>query len=154
GEPKGITRPRLLAELEGRHLTSERVDADLRETGLPSEVGVVRRLDPGLADPVAGFVALLAELLQLSGRDLARVTQDLGSKRGVRVVAEVDLRDLHSGELRTVLVEVVDLLLADGGLHDDRRQRVVPSLVHLPRQIARRDVEYACEPLNELVATC
>ena len=50
------------------------------------------------------------------------------------------------------LVEVVDLLLADRGLHDDRRQRVEAALVHLARERARRHVEHLREPLHEVVA--
>ena len=52
-----------------------------------------------------------------------------------------------------MLVEVVDLLLAHRGLHDDRRQRVEASLLDLARERARRDVENLAEALDELVAT-
>ena len=50
-----------------------------------------------------------------------------------------------------MLVEVVDLLLSDGRLHDDRRQRVEAALVDLPRQRARRDVENAGQAPHEVV---
>ena len=86
---------------------------------------------PGLADPVTCAVAVLAEPLELLGRDLARVAEDLRRERRVRVVAQVDLHDLHAGELGLVLVEVVDLLLADRRLDDDRRQRVEAALLDL-----------------------
>ena len=94
--------------------------------------------------PVAGAVSVPAERLQLLRRDLAGVAEDLRGERPVRVVAEVDLDDLDARELGLVLVQVVDLLLADRGLDDDRRQRDrMRALVHLAREVARRDVEDA-----------
>ena len=50
-----------------------------------------------------------------------------------------------------MLVEVVHLFLADRGLHDDRRERVEPALVDLPREFRRLDVEHGGQPLHELV---
>ena len=50
-----------------------------------------------------------------------------------------------------MLVEVVDLFLADRGLHDDRRERVEPALVDLPLEFRRLDVEHGGQPLHELV---
>ena len=37
-----------------------------------------------------------------------------------------------------MLVEVVDLLLADRGLHDDRRERIETALLDLPGELSRR----------------
>ena len=57
------------------------------------------------------------------------------------IVAEVDLNDLDARELRLVLVQVVDLLLADRRLHDDRGERVEATRVDLAGELSRRDVE-------------
>ena len=63
-----------------------------------------------------------------------RTWSDLRRERGVGVVAQIDLDDLDTGELGLVLVEVVDLLLAHGGLDHDRSQRVEAALLHLARE--------------------
>ena len=68
---------------------AERIDAQLGDTGLSPEVRVERGLDAGLADAVAQQVALLAEPLQLRGRDLAHVAEHLGQQLLRRVRAQV-----------------------------------------------------------------
>ena len=120
--------------------------------GAPAQVGVVRGLDSGLPDPVAAAVVVLAEPLQLLGRDLADVPEDVGGQRVVLVVAEVDLRDLDARELRLVLEQVVGLLLADGRLHRDRRERIGAALLDLLRELSRRDVHDRREAPDEVVA--
>src|SRR5262249_61957969 len=67
-----------------------------------------------------------------------RVAEHLRGERRVRISAQIDLRDLHAGEIVLVLVEVVDLLLADRRLHDDRGERVEAVLRHLARERPRR----------------
>src|SRR5262249_37322812 len=101
--------------------------------------------DPRLSDAVAGAVAVLAEALQLVRRDLPCVAEHLRGERRVRISAQIDLRDLHAREIVLVLVEVVDLLLADGRLHDDRGERVEAMLRHLAHERPRRDAEHTRE---------
>ena len=72
-------------------------------------------------------------------------------ERPVRVVAEVDLDDLHPRELRLVLVEVVDLLLADRRLHDDRGQRIEAARLDLASERAGGHVQHLGEPLHDVV---
>ena len=67
---------------------AERVDAELRPPGRPSQVPVERRLDAGLADAVSRAVALILRRLQLVLRDLADVAEDLGRERLVLVVPQ------------------------------------------------------------------
>ncbi len=133
-------------------LPAERVDANLGNAVLASQVRVVGGLEACLSDAVAGAVAVLAELLQLLRRDLARVPEDLRGESRVRIVPKIDLDDLDPGELRPPLVQVVHLLLADRGLDDDRRERIEAALLHLPREGAGRHVEDVREPLHEVVA--
>ena len=150
-EPKRVARPRLAPGHVRAHLPTHRVDAELVETAFATQVRVERSLDPRLADAVAGAVALPTKLLELLGRDLPGVPEQLRGERPVRISAEVDLDDLDSGELGLVLVQVVDLLLSDRGLHRDRRDGIEASLRHLAREGPRRDVQDAREPLDEVV---
>ncbi len=53
-----------------------------------------------------------------------------------------------------MLVQIVDLLLADRCLHDDRGQRVETSRVDLTGELSRLDVEDTGEAPHELVAAC
>ena len=101
---------------------------------------------------VARLGSVLAEALQLLRGDLARVAEHLRGQRRVRIAAKVDLDDADAGELGLVLVEVVDLLLADRRLHDDRGQRVETSRVDLTRELPRLDVEDTGQAPHELVA--
>ena len=73
-------------------------------------------------------------------------------ERRVLVVAEVDLRDLDAGELGLVLEQVVDLLLADRGLHRDRGERIGVALVDLPGELSRRDVDDRREATDKVIA--
>ena len=66
-EPERVAGRRLLPRLDRAHLPAERVDADLREPGTPAQVRVVGRLDPRLADAVAGAVAVLRSCFSSSG---------------------------------------------------------------------------------------
>src|SRR5258708_21472 len=95
--------------LESRARPPERVDAPARHPGHAARELGVGRVDAGLAEDVAGAIAELDARLQLLRRDLARVAEELGGERAVRVVAEVRLGDLDARELRLALVEVVDL---------------------------------------------
>ena len=98
----------------------------------PAQVGVVDGLDPGLADAVAGRVALVGLRLELLGVDLADVAEDLGGEGPLVVVAQVRLGDLDAGELALVLHQVGGLELADVGVDRDRRERVaLQALRHL-----------------------
>ena len=119
-----------------------------------AQVLVERRLDPGLADLVAAaVVGLLPQLLlQLGGRDLADVAEDLRAERLVRVVAQVRLLDLHARELRRVLLQVVDLVVVDGRLHRDRRQRIDAPVLDLACEADHRHVEHRGEALDHPVA--
>ncbi len=105
-------------------------------------------LDARLADVVTGAIAIQA--LELLWRDLTRVTEDLRSERRVLVVTEVDLDDLDAGELGLMLVQIVDLLLANGRLDGDGCERIEPPFVDLARESLGRDVQNAGEALDEL----
>ena len=56
-----VARPGLAAELEVAHLVPERVDAYLGPAVFAAEIGVERRLDPGLADPVSRAIAVASK---------------------------------------------------------------------------------------------
>ena len=128
-----------------------RVDADLGLAGHPAEVLVELGLDAGLADLVSGLVQLGVRV-ELLLRDFADVAEHLRAERLVRIVPQVRLLDLDTREVGLVLVEVRDLVLADGRLHGDRIERVVDPRVDLLRKRDRADVEDPREPPDHLVA--
>ena len=68
------------------------------------------------------------------------------------VVAEVGLRDLDAGELGLVLVQVLDLVLADGRLDRDRRQRVCALSVDLAGELPRGDAENGSQSADERIS--
>ena len=129
---------------------TEGVDGDLRLPRLPAQVLVVLRLHPDLADLVAGPVELRSRVELLLG-DLAHVAEDLGRERLVGVVAQEGALDLDSGELRLVLVQVVDLILAHRRLHRDRVDGIGEPLVDLLREDGGLDVQNLGEPLDHVV---
>ncbi len=150
-QPHGAPRPRLTAGFERPLRASHRVDADLRLPRVSAEERVELRLDARLADLVAGLVEprVAVEVLL---RDLADVAEHLRRERLVGVVPQVRLLDLDARELGGVLVEVGDLVLADGGLDRDRVDRVGCALVDLLRERERRHAQDAGEPLDDGVA--
>ena len=78
------------------------------------------------------------------------MAEDVSCEGVVLVVAKVDLRDLDTRELRLVLVQVVDLLLADRRLHGDRSQRIHAALLHLTHQRPRGHLEDSRKPQYDL----
>ncbi len=66
-EPKREACPRLLRRHVCAHLLAHRVDTDLTEPVAAAQVGVVRGLDPCLAEPVAAAIPVAAQDLQLLG---------------------------------------------------------------------------------------
>ena len=121
---------------------AERVHRPLRQTVASAQVRVVGRLEPGLADHVAGLVALRAELLQLLRRDLGDVADELGRELAVGVAPEIRVDDLDARELVEVLGEVVDRRVAVHGLADDHRgDRVVLAQLDLGDHLRHRHVD-------------
>ena len=134
-QAKRLPRRRLGLEPGCALWAAARVDGQLRLPVLAAQVGVVGRLDAGLADRVGGLVALALQLLVLLRRDLADVAEHLGGERPVRIAAEEAVLHPHAGELAAVLVQVVDLVLLEAALHDDRSQRVVAVLLQLREHV-------------------
>ena len=151
-------QPQRMARLrDGRLLQlaarpSERVDVHPRRAGDAAEIRVVGGLDAGLADHVAGLVALLRQRLQLLRGDLADVAEHLRRQRPVRVVADVRRRRLDAGELRRVLGEVVHHRVLRRLPQDDRRHRI--ALMHLDRggDLVQRNVRHTRERAELVVA--
>ena len=151
-QPDVVARRRELLRLDRALRPAERVDADLRCAGRAAQVGVEGRLDPRLADLVAGAVVVdRVLLLQLLLRDLADVAEDLGGERLALVVAQVGVDDLDPRELRPVLLEVLHARLADGRLDDDRRQRVAPARLDRLRDVRDRDLQQPRQALHHAV---
>ena len=124
----------------GRALRSaERVDAQLREPGPPAQLLVERGLDASLADRVPERVA--AELLQLQLRDRADVAHQLGGEVAEAVLPDERVRDSQARELRLVLQEVENLVLAGELLQGHQGDRVAAVLLDLARDVRQRDVE-------------
>ncbi len=131
----------------------ERVDVHLVDLRLAAQVGVVRALDTGLADLVAGRIPVLPQLLQLVGRDLADVAEHVG-EQGLRVVlAQVGEARVHARELAAVLRQVVELRLVYRDLDGHRGQRVVLPLLELGEDPGERHVDDPGELLHLRVAT-
>jgi hypothetical protein len=107
----------------------ERIDGDASDARLAAKVQVVGRLHSGLADAVAGGVAVLGAGLELLLRDLTHVAEDLRGDPALVVPAQRDLVDLHAGEVVLVLEEVIDLGVRDVRADRDGREEVV-----LPRR--------------------
>src|SRR5205823_14322448 len=122
-QPQRLPRRRPGLEDRGGLGASPRVDRHLRGSVLAAQVAVVRLLDARLPDRVARLVALALQPLVLLRGDLTHIAENLRGEGLVRVLAEVAVGESHSGKLVLVLVEVVDLLLLDPSLNDDRCQR-------------------------------
>jgi hypothetical protein len=98
------------------------------------------------ADARARLDALVALLLELGRRDLARGAEQLGGQLVVRVVAQVLLLDLDARELLVALADVVERRAADRGL--DRHVRVRQlgdALDHALVDPARAEPDHAAE---------
>ena len=106
-----------------------RVDAQLGGPRRAAEIAVECRLDTGLADLLAAAVALRLEALELLLVDLAHVAEHLRRQRPVLVVAQVRGHDRDPRELVRALEQRHHLVLVDGCLDEDRRQRVVLALL-------------------------
>ena len=128
-----------------------RVDPQLGRPCLAAEIGVERRLDTGLADLLAAAVALRLEALQLLLVDLADVPEHLRRQRPVLVVAQVRGHDRDPRELVRALEQRHDLVLVDGRLDEDRRQRVVLALLERSGQPGQRHAQHLREPLQHRV---
>ena len=114
---------------------------------MAAQVRVVAPLHPGLADLVAGGVALPLQQLELRGRDLVHVAEHLGREVAVRVVAQVRVGDADARELLGVLVEVVDRRRPlDVLAHDHRRDRVAAARLDPAQHLVDRDVHDPREP--------
>ena len=87
------------------------VDLDPDRPVAAAEHAVVLLLEAGGADPVAGLETVVDLFLQLLGVDLADESEEVGAKRPVRVVADVDLLDADSGEAVLALAQEVDEVL-------------------------------------------
>ena len=130
----------------GRGLrTSARVDCPLRLAVAPTQVGVVARFDPGLADRVGRLVAVPSELRVLRRRDLPDVAEHLRRQRLIRVLAQPALREPDARERLGVLAQVVDLVVVQTGLDDDRGQRIQAVLAQLSQHVAHRDAGHQRE---------
>jgi len=147
GQAERLTWRRRTLEEEPTGSVPDRVDGPLREARSPAEVRVVSRLEPGLADHVAGPVALLAELLQLLRRDLGDVADELRGQRAVGVAALVSVDDLDARELVEVLGEVVDRRVARHGRPDDHRgDGIVLAQLDLGDHLGHRYVQNPRQP--------
>ncbi len=129
---------------------SARVDGQLRGAVLAAQIGVVGGLDPRLPDRVGRLIASLLVALVLLRGDLADVAEHLGSERLVRVLAQVAVLRLHTRELGSPLFEIVDLVLAQSTLHDDRRQRIGAVLLQLRDHRRYRDARHHRDGLQLL----
>ncbi len=114
---------------------------DLGLTRRAPEVLVVGGLDARLSDAVLGGVALLAQLLQLGGRDLPHMAEQLRRGRLGVVGAEVRLADTDALELGRVLIEVIDLVPVHASLERDRLERIVRALADLRLDAGERHVQ-------------
>ena len=124
----------------------EGVDGELLEPGLAAKVAVVGRLEPTLADRVAGLVAVLAQALQLGGGDLRDVAEQLRREGAVGVAAQEGRDDPDARELLLVLVDVVDRRVAlDRLAHGHRRDRVVPAGLDLHEHLPYRHLQHLRE---------
>ena len=154
-QPDVVARHRGPARLEAPERLAERVDAELVHPGRPAQPAVVGRLDPGLADLLAAAdvaVLRLLELLQLLGRDLADVAEQLRRQCLVLVVAQIGARHLDAREVGPVLEQRRDLILVHGRLDEDRGQRIALVLLERLRQPRQRHAEDLREPLEHRVA--
>ena len=148
----GVSRLGAAPRLERAPWTAGRIDPDLRKP-CPSTKELVRhRLDARLPDLVARSVPLAGQDLELAGRDLTDVPEQLCGDRLVVVVPQVRLHDLHAREVDLMLLQVGDLVFADGGLDGDRIDRVVPAGIDIRRELAHGYVENGCEPADFAVA--
>ena len=120
--------------------------------GDAAQVRVVARLDAGLADLVAGLVALLRLALQLARGDLADVAEHLRGERAIRVVPDVAPFDGHAGKLARVLGEVDDHRLARRVTHDDGRERIAGAPLDARRDLVQRHAGHVREPAQLGVA--
>ena len=154
-QPDVVARLRRPAGLEAPEWLPERIDAQLIHPRGAAQPAVVGRLDAGLADLLAAAdvaVLRLLDLLQLLGRDLADVAEQLRPERLVLVVAEVRARDLDAREVRPVLEQRRHLVLVHRGLDEDRRQRIALVLFERLRQPRQRHAQDLREPLEHRVA--
>ena len=136
------------AELERAARAAGGVHADLREARSSAKELVGHRLDTRLADLVARPVPLAGQRLELSGRHLADVAEQLRRDRLVRVVAQIGLDDLDAGEVDLVLLEVRDLVVAHGDLDGDGVDWVVLARVDVGGELVHRDIEDSREPAD------
>src|SRR5581483_119833 len=142
----------LAAELDRALRAAERVYEDLCSARLAAQEAVEHRLDARLADLVAGPVVLAGEALQLLGRDLPDVAEQLRRERLVGVVAQVGGLDAHAGEVAAVLLQVAHLVHRYAGLDRDRVGQLAAVLVHLAREVGGGHAEHPGETLDLAVA--
>ena len=142
-QTQGVARLRLLPRLEDAARAPARVDAQLRQAGLPAQVAVVDALDSSLADAIARAVvaASVRLLLQLLGRDLADVAEDVRAERQVGVVPQRGRVDVDAAELVLVLEDVGRLRPVDAALDRDRGERIGHMPLQQPDDRPRRHLE-------------
>src|SRR5205823_1004517 len=149
-----LSRRRLTANRELAARAAERIDPKLRDACATTQVPVVARLDSRLADLVSEPVAALVQELQLSRRDLAHVSEELGADRAVRVAAQVGLCRLDPWELALMLEQIVDQVVAHALLHGHWGDRIPGALCNVQKNLMQRNLQNAREPAKLVIPPC
>ena len=145
-EADRLARLRRTHRHEVAALVPERVHGELLEPSLAAQVAVVGGLEAGLADRVAGLVAVPVQLLELPGRDLRDVAQELRGDRAVVVAPQERRHDADSRELPLVLLQIEDRRVAvDRLTHRHRRDRVVGAPLDVDEHLTHGDAQHVRE---------
>ena len=135
-----MTLDRVLAPQRAEHVAPG-VHLELGQPRGAAQVALVALLDAGLADRVTQPVAAPLPLLQLRVGDLTHVPEDVGGQRVVRVGPLGQGKGVDAGEVRPVLLDVDERVLAhpEGDRH--RLVRRVLRVVDTPVQLLRAHAE-------------
>ena len=146
GQLEAVARDRVgLCQGRARRPT-ERIDSPASQARLSAQELVEGGFDTALPDPVARQVSALP--LELLGRDLADMTEELGREVAEGITADECVHDGDTRELGFPLPEELHLGLAGVLLHGDRGARGALVLLDLLSDVPERDAQDMRQPLQ------